>query len=64
MFSGVTWQLMMTIQQGNFQNAAIRHTFACISKKVWSLLTIKQRVCLAQDERIQKEGNEKKCFPG
>ena len=32
-------------------------------RKVRSLLTINQRVILAEDERIQKEGKEKECFP-
>jgi len=40
------------------------HTFACISKKFQILLTINQRVCLAQDERIQKQRKEKECFLG
>jgi len=32
-------------------------------KKVQSLLPINQNISLAQDERIQKEGKEKECFP-
>jgi len=39
------------------------HTFACISKKFWSLLPMNQNVCLAKVERIQKEVKTKGMFP-
>jgi len=40
----------------NFFSKCRNHTHLWTSKKVWSLLTINQKVCLAQDERRQKEG--------